>query len=178
MASSLLLSSVCIDNYVNVNYKTKQILLFMVFSTFGMFVTKFYCICWKEALFKITCQRISWNNYMCTLIFFLPLQETQFPGTTVATRKTVSTSSAPGSKTAGPSVKVSRTHSESIVNGDKLSPWHVSQSGEKKVERKIALTTELWEQTTTAALWIFSFINRKFTEALWETVKCGIMGLL
>ncbi|KAL4222974.1 hypothetical protein ACF0H5_019015 [Mactra antiquata] len=69
--------------------------------------------------------------------------ETQFAGTTVATRKNVSTSSVPGTKSAVTTVKVSRTHSESVVNGDKLSPWHVSQTSEKKVERKVTLTTEL-----------------------------------
>ncbi|WAQ94946.1 E41L5-like protein [Mya arenaria] len=73
--------------------------------------------------------------------------ETSFTGPSTATkpaiaaRKNISTSSVPVSKSV--TVKVNRTHSESIVNGDKLSPWHVSQTGEKKVERKVTLTTEL-----------------------------------
>lgn len=80
------------------------------------------------------------NHNMCSACLF---QDTQLSVPTAATRKTLSTSSAPGSKSSTTTVKVNRTHSESIVNGDKLSPWHVSQSGEKKVERKVALTTEL-----------------------------------
>lgn len=55
----------------------------------------------------------------------------------------MSVSSVPGTKSAVTTVTVSRTQSESIVNGDKLSPWHVSQTNDKKVERMVTLTTEL-----------------------------------
>ncbi|XP_052246002.1 band 4.1-like protein 5 isoform X4 [Dreissena polymorpha] len=63
------------------------------------------------------------------------------PGPRPAARKNMSTSCVPGSN--GATVKVGRTHSEHIVNGDKLSPWHVSQSEETKVVRKVTLTTEI-----------------------------------
>ncbi|XP_064648293.1 band 4.1-like protein 5 isoform X3 [Lineus longissimus] len=70
--------------------------------------------------------------------------ETSFAGNKAVTRKVQSTSnmktqSLPGGKSAKKPINA-RAYSE---KGSDLSPWHVTNTSDKKIERKITLTTEL-----------------------------------